>query len=358
MSARGLVLYLSIFALFVASCATTDHEFETIDIRKNTEFDKVIKIETIAEPVKPAKVEKPKRPKTKVKKSVKKKEEPKAKAPQKVSEKKDEAKSEPAPTKVVKPNLKKKSTRMPKLEDDEGFDGRRPLVDPVRVGEELVLGISYFAVEAGKLTMKVKPMVQVNGRKAYHYQYLIQTSSLFSMFYSVDDVAEAFVDYETLVPYSYEIHVDESKQKRETKTYFDWDKNVALMWDKKKQKGKPVEEKKVQWDILKYSQNVFSVAYYLRAFTLEVGKELKVRVAHEGKNIIMTAKVIRKEKIFTDIGAFDTFVVSPRFDIDGKFKPTGENYLWLTDDERKFIVKMESKIKIGSIMGKIQKIKK
>ena len=72
----------------------------------------------------------------------------------------------------------------------------------------------------------------------------------------------------------------------------------------------------------------------------------------------MTAQVLRRETIYTDAGKFKTFVVKPQFDIDGKFKPTGENYLWLTADERKFIVRLESKIKIGSIVGEVQKLKK
>lgn len=349
---------LSCFVLI--SCATADREFDKEVLAENKEFDKIIKIEQIEEEVKPeAEVEKesPEPPKKAASKKV---------APSKKSTVKKESK--PETKAVVKKEEKtvadkkseeaKTSKRLPPLEDDENFDGRRPLVEPFTVGEEIVLGISYFAVEAGKFTMQVKPMVQVNGRKSYHFKYLIKTSPLFAMFYSVDDVAETFVDYETLLPYSYEIHVDESKQVRETRTYFDHKQLKATMWDKKKRSGSPLEEKKIEWDILSYSQNVFSAAYYLRAFTLKVGKKLKVRVGHEGKNIIMTAEVLRKEKIYTDVGAFDTFVVKPSFDIDGKFKPTGENFLWLTADDRKFIVRLESKIKIGTIIGKIQKLKK
>ncbi|MCJ8277649.1 MAG: DUF3108 domain-containing protein [Bdellovibrionales bacterium] len=346
--------------LFVASCATSDKDFSTASVSKHEEFEKVVKIEKIEsekvdEPEKKEVVKKTskksakKTSKKSSKKPVKKK--TKASKEKKAAEKKVEKKPEIVKAPKIKPHL-------PKLEDGEGFNGRRPLVEPFRVGEEVVLGISYFAVEAGKFTMQVKPMVQVNGKKSYHFRYIIKTSPLFAMFYSVDDIAETFVDYEDWVPYSYEIHVDESKQKRETRTFFDHKKLKATMWDKKKRPNKPLEERKIDWDILKYSQNVFSSAYYLRTFTLKVGKKLKVRVGHEGKNIEMTAEVLRKEKIYTDVGAFDTFVVKPTFHIEGKFKPTGDNFLWLTADERKFIVRMESKIKIGTIVGEIQKLKK
>ena len=347
--------YLLIFiSMVLLSCASSDKAFDHEKVKDNKEFEQVVKIETIDPPKKTIKetTKKPSKASVAVKKTKSKK------IKNKKSSLKNKVSKIPA-KKVPKVTKKKKKTpRQPPLEDDEGFDGRRPLVQPYRVGEEIVLGVSYFAMEAGKFTMKVKPMVQVNGKKSYHFQYIIKSSPLFSMFYSVDDVAETFVDYETLLPHSYEIHVNESKQVRETRTFFDHKKGKATMWDRKQKKNKKVEKKKIEWDLLQYSQNVFSAAYYLRNFTLRVGKKLKVRVGHEGKNIEMTAEVIRRETIYTDAGKFDCFVVKPQFDIDGKFKPTGENYLWLTADERKFIVRLQSKIKIGSIVGEVQKLKK
>jgi hypothetical protein len=358
---------------------TSDKDFDHKNVEDTSEFEDIVKVENIEsdEPVansksSPESAKKKTAPSketkkvgnkaTSKKKEIKKKAEvvKKSKKQTKKAPKKAKSKPKPKKEKVVtqKEEKKYKGPRQPRLEDDEGFDGRRPKVMPYRVGEEIVLGVSYFAVEAGKFTMKVEPMKQVNGRKSYHFKYIIKSSPLFNLFYRVDDVAETFVDYETLLPYSYEIHVDESKQVRETRTFFDHENNTATMWDRKQRKGQDLEKKKITWDILPFSQNVFSVAYYLRTFTLKVGKEFKVRVAHEGKNIIMTAKVIRRETLYTDAGKFDTFVVKPKFNVEGKFKPTGENYLWLTADDRKFIVRLESKIKIGSIVGEVQKIKK
>ena len=244
------------------------------------------------------------------------------------------------------------------MEDSEGFNGRRPIVDPFRVGESITLRLSYFKVEAGRFTLSIKPMVEVNGRPSYHFHYRARSSKVFSLFYSVDDVAETYVDYETLVPHSYEIHINESKQVGETRSYFDWKKKKGYVWDKRKRSDRDLEEKKYEWDIFPFSQNVFSAAYYLRTFKLKVGKKLRVRVGHEGKNIVMTAEVIRKQKIRTRAGNFNTFVVKPTFKVDGIFKPTGENLLFLTDDDRKMIVRMESKIKIGTIVGEVEEIKR
>ncbi len=368
MKKSSLVLFL-----FISSCATSDKGFDHKKVSNIEEFSEVVKIETIEpevikEPLKETK--KIESTQTAKESSVKKtKESPqKSSETSKVSDKKSTQEPQQVSTVVKEADPKevideKKPPqkvfdlkRKPKIEDNENFNGRRPIVDPFRIGEEVVMAISYFAVEAGKFTMQIRPLVQLNGKKSYHFRYLIETSPLFNMFYKVDDVAETFVDYETLLPYSYEIHVNESKQVRETRTFFDHKKLKATMWDQKQKKNEPIEKKKIDWDLNEFSQNVFSAPYYLRNFTLEVGKKFKVHVGHEGKNILMTAEVLRKEKISTPVGSFNTFVVKPQFDVDGKFKPTGDNLLWLTDDDRKFIVRLESKIKIGAIRGEVQKI--
>lgn len=245
----------------------------------------------------------------------------------------------------------------PSLEDGEGFDGRRPLVDPFKENEKLSYSVTYFGAEGGKFTTTIGPFVQVNGKKAYQILYTARSSSVFSLFYTVDDRAETFIDYEALVPYSYTITARESKQVRDVKNYFNWQTMKVKHWDKKLKKGaKVAEEKNLVWDLVPYSQNVFSVPFYLRTFTFAVGKEFAVRVAHDGKNIIMRAKVLREEKVSTGAGKFDAWVVKPEFEINGVFKPVGDIFMWLKKDDSKILLKIESKIKIGTVAATLEKI--
>lgn len=248
--------------------------------------------------------------------------------------------------------------REPSLEDSEGFTGRRPNVDPFKVGERTTLEVSYFGVVAGDMSLEVKPFVEVGGRKSYRFHGNAQSTSVFAMFYAVDDNFDTFVDYETLVPSSYALSVKESKQLRETRSIFDWTKGVALFWDKKINAEKKVEEKRYEWEIPAYSQNIFSIAYYLRAFTLTPGKSLAMRLAHENENLIVTAQVIRKERITTPAGEFDAILVKPKIELNGHFKPVGDIFFWLSDDDRKFILRIESKIKIGKIVAVAKSIQR
>ncbi len=251
------------------------------------------------------------------------------------------------------PEIPVVTRRQPDLEDDEGFQGRRPIVDPFRVGEKVVHDVHYFRVSAGTLTMSLSPFVQVNGRKSYSFVFDIETSSLFSQFYSVKDRATVLMDYEELIPRVYTLNVKETGQLREARSFFDFDKGLATFWEKKYTKKNGHEERKESWEILPYSQNVFSAVHYMRLFQWDVGREISFRVADDKQNLVFKGKCLRREKLKTEVGEFTALVIKPEFTLQGKFKPVGENLIWISDDDRRFILRIESSIKIGTLVSEI-----
>jgi hypothetical protein len=250
---------------------------------------------------------------------------------------------------VVEPNLR----RLPEFENNVGFPpgSRRPYKDPFRVGEKVTLLVSYFKAKAGEMTLEIKPFVEVNGHKSYRWYTSLKTIGVFSSFYSVDDWSETMADFETLVPSVFNLNVRESSQLKQAKGYFDNQTLKARFYEKKYTEKKGQEEKRQEWITLPFSQNVFSAAFYMRTFTYEVGKEYGFNVADDEKNVMFKAKCLRKEKLETDAGTFDTIVIQPNFEINGVFKPMGEILFWLTDDDRKLLVRIESDIKIGTIIA-------
>lgn len=249
------------------------------------------------------------------------------------------------------------SGRQPELEDSEGFTGRRPNVDPFRVGEKLTFAISYFRVVAGTLELEVMPFVLVNGVKSYHFQIRIKSNDFFAKFYTVDDVADTYVEYETLRPFNHTIDIKESKQLASIRSVYDWKENKGSYWQKRiNDKGE--EKKEYHWDLAPYQQNVVSALFYVRNFALKVGKKLAFNVADEDKNVIFRGEVIKKEALSTDVGTLNTVVLRPQFEVAGIFKPMGEILIWFTDDDRKMVVRIESKIRIGTLVAKIKSIEK
>lgn len=342
---------LLVTALVLNSCTTSVLKFEKEEqLGKNAEFEQAVKIvkpeePPVSEPATAPVVQKAPEP---VKTPVKNK-----KAPVKTVVKAPVKEPVKLAEEVQVPDTPR---RQPEIEDDVDFNGRRPLKDPFRVGEEVVHNVHYFKVSAGELRMKVEPFVMVNNRKAYSFVMAITTSSLFSTFYSVDDRVETFVDYEDLVPRVFRLHVKESGQLREAKMLFDVEKNTATFWEKKVTKARGEEEKKQNWEILPFTQNVYSAIYYMRNFKWEIGKEYSFRVANDKENLIFSGKALRREVLETKLGPMNAIVVQPNFYLKGKFQPIGDNFIWLSDDDRKFVLRIESKIKIGTLISEVVSI--
>ncbi|MGE5086013.1 MAG: DUF3108 domain-containing protein [Bacillota bacterium] len=355
MNKRSHLGFIIAAFLLLTSCSTSFLKYEKEDqLKQIDEFDKAVKIE------KPSETPAPAAP-TAAGTSTATPTQSSAKETAKVSKASKtkaarEAKAK-AKTKTGKMAVATSLRRQPEIEDDAGFNGRRPLVDPFRVGEEVTHDVNYFKVSAGELHFRVNPFVTVNGRKAYNLGMAIKTSPLFSSFYSVEDNVDIFMDYETLTPTVYELHVKESGQLREAKMLFDNVKNIATFWEKKVTKEHGAEEKKQQWEIQAYAQNVYSAVFYMRMFQWEVGKEYAFHVANDNENLVFSGKALRKEILETKLGPMKAIVMQPNIVLKGKFKPIGENLIWLSDDEHKYILRIEAKIKIGTLVSEVVSIK-
>lgn len=253
------------------------------------------------------------------------------------------------------PISKTAERRPPEWEDTEGFEMRRPKVDPFRVGEKVTLEVNYFAITAGTLQLETLPFKNVNDHKAYHFRIRAKSNPSFAFIYTVEDLVESYMDYAELIPYNYVMQVNEKKSVGDTRAVFDWKQLKAKTWEKRiTEKGK--DEKNFEWAIEPFSQNVFTAPFYLRTFTLTPGKKIVVKVADRGKNLDMTALVEKRETISTAAGTFNTVVIKPTFKIGGAFEPVGDIRLWLTDDSQKLLVKLESKIKIGTIKAEATQV--
>lgn len=342
----------SLILLSLLACSSSSLKYEKAgDIKKIEEFDKAVEI--IKPGQQPAAA-----PAPTVGESAKEAVPAKEAKPAKKSAPKKAVVKTPTPKKSEPVAAKAPERRQPDIEDTVGFNsGRRPIADPFREGEEVVHDVHYFKVSAGNMKFKVEPFATVNGRKSYTFAIEIGTSSLFSSFYSVEDRAETFVDFEDLVPRAYQLHVKETNQLREAKMLFDVDKNTATFWERKVTKDDGEQEKKQHWDILPYSQNVYSVIFYMRNFAWEPGKEYSFRIANDNENLVFSGKALRREVLQTKLGPMKAIVVQPNIVLKGKFKPIGDNFIWLSDDDRKYILRIESKIKIGTLISEVVSIK-
>jgi len=248
------------------------------------------------------------------------------------------------------------AVRLPLIEGQEGFIGRRPIVDPFKPGEKVVYNVTYLGLTAGQMSLEVLPMVQVNGRKHYHFKGRIWTTPMFSSVYTVDDSISSMLDFESLTPTVYKLHVSESDMVKESRFYIDWKTLEAFFWEKKITKRDGERETKYSWKVEPFSQDVFSSLFYLRVFPWDIGMERAFPVADNQQNLIYKGKALRKEKIKILAGEFNSIVIEPKIELQGKFKPSGEIYIWLSDDEFRQILKIEARVALGSLRAEAIKV--
>ncbi len=87
-----------------------------------------------------------------------------------------------------------------------------------------------------------------------------------------------------------------------------------------------------------------------------VGRPVHVTIFDDEKVWNVEVQVLRKERVQTWAGTFNTIVIRPVMKSSGIFRRHGDIYIWLTDDARRMPVMLESKVKIGSIKAVLQKV--
>lgn len=249
--------------------------------------------------------------------------------------------------------------RQPDIEDDEGFNFlRRPQADPFRVGEKVVHSVSYFGTEAGRITLQTLPYLVVNNKKSYHFQIGLNTSYLFSKFYSVADTVDTFMDFENLIPHVFKLSVRETGKLMQSQGYFNHETLKANYWEKKYTEKNGQEDTKKAWDLLPFSQNAFSGIFYMRIFDWKIGKSYSFRVSDDEKNVIFKGTALAKEKLSTDAGDFNAIKIKADIVSRGALSSAGNIYFWVSDDHRKLILRIEAEIKIGKLVSEIVEIEK
>lgn len=230
---------------------------------------------------------------------------------------------------------------------------RAPVFHP---GDRVLLDITFFGATAGTLEMKVLPMKIVNERPAFHVQAIAQTTSVFSLFYRLNDVGETFVDQETIVPHKFTMKMDESLQNRDVIELYDHNKSKMYYWSNWHHKKKGHRQDSYELNLEPFTQDSISAFFYVRTLPLKVGDKYRFWLSTNGKTKHVQITVVRKEKLTTRVGEFDTVVIKPDVILDGVLQKAGDTFVWFSDDENRSILKIDAKIKVGSLIAYLREL--
>ncbi len=168
-----------------------------------------------------------------------------------------------------------------------------------------------------------------------------------SVFYTVDDRAESILSKKNTSSspgesINYRLRIREGRHRKDKEVIFDRGANKARYTDY-------MSNVKKEFAIPASVFDPLSGFYHLRSLRLFVGQSAYVTIFDSKKVWNVEVQVLKKERVTLPAGVFDTVVVKPLIKSEGIFYRKGDILIWLTDDAKHIPVKMQTKVKLGSI---------
>ncbi len=214
-----------------------------------------------------------------------------------------------------------------------------------QIGEKLTFKIKYGLITAGEATLEMDERTYKDTIDCFYIESLAKTNSFFDKIYKVRDKIESYWHKEKLVSYRFEKNLREgSYRQRRIHLYYP-EQNLSYYLKYARKQNKFIEKK---MDIPENTQDILSAFYWFRMQDLKVGDRITINVTADGFNYPADVIVHRREKIKTIFGKKECFVVEPVLEGEAIFKQTAKIFIWLTADEYKIPVRLQSKIIFGS----------
>lgn len=229
--------------------------------------------------------------------------------------------------------------------------------DPLfKVGERYVFDITYFGATAGELSLQIMPFKYIGDRKVFHIEAHARTSSVFSLFYRMNDTGESYIDADGLFSFKFQMKMDQSLLQRDLIELYDQKAHKLYYYSKMDHKTKGFHLDQYEAPIEPFTQDGLSAFYYLRTLPLEVGMVKEFPVVTNGKLRTVRVTVVRKEKLVTKAGDFEAFVIKPEVVLEGVMKTEGDSFIWISADEHRSLLKVDAKIKVGKVIAYLREM--
>lgn len=213
----------------------------------------------------------------------------------------------------------------------EAVDVAAAPVRPFGVGETLVYDVAVGGARVGQGQMQVTEWDTVGGTPTLHSVFTTKGGLLW---YKVDDRYESWFEPTTMVSHRFVQKINEGGYHKDRYTEIYPARGIFQQrgYEEMPSVARPLDDA--------------SFFYFIRTVPLEVGETYSFdRYYRPDKNPV-TIKVLRKERITVPAGTFNTIVIQPVIKSGGLFGDGGEAYIWLTDDDRRLMVQMKSKVKV------------
>ncbi len=227
--------------------------------------------------------------------------------------------------------------------------------DVFATGEQITYKLYYnwgmMWLPAGEVVFRVNELPS-----QYHVTVTGETYESYEWFYKVRDRYESYIDKETLLPQIHIKDIHEGGFKRYDRTTFDQVDHKAIS-ARGKTRDK-LEEEAIDFDGCMH--DLISIVYWARNLHYEdmsVDQEIPIKVMMDRRIYPLNVKYLGREekKKVRGVGYFDTQRFSPQLIAGEVFKEGDEMQIWVSNDENKLPVLIESPVVVGSVKAVLHK---
>lgn len=178
-----------------------------------------------------------------------------------------------------------------------------------------------------------------------------KTYSFFDIFFKVRDNIISISEQGNGEAIYYEKNLREGNYRQRRLHYYDRENEYCVYqrWNHKRK-----EFTTTNIPITKNTYDFLGAFYYVRGQDLAVGDTLQMTMSGDGITFDAEVIVHKRERLKTIFGNVHTLMIEPILVGETIFKNSGRIYIWITDDEFKIPVKMQSEVRFGSFVADLK----
>lgn len=215
---------------------------------------------------------------------------------------------------------------------------------PYQENEKLYFNINYGVITAGEATLEVIPS-HYNSIPCFMFKSTARTKPFFDSVFTVRDELKSTWDTQRQISLIFEKSSREGGYRGYNVQYAFPEKSTLLHRQYSFKKNKYTEH---SFALQPNAQDPLSAFYLVRSMDLKPGDETTVMICVDKKDFPAPVKVLRRETLDSIFGPLPCLVLEPVLTNVGVFQSTGRIFIWVTDDQYKIPLKLQSKVSIGS----------
>jgi len=218
--------------------------------------------------------------------------------------------------------------------------------------EQSYLNIYYLGMTVGKIMFTNKGKKLMNEKEVWHFHARFKSAPFYSNIYELDDTVDTYVTTDKFLSTRYSLIQRESKQDIDDLQLHDREQLKTFWFYKRKTSGS-TKEKKKEIFIPHFSIDPFSVLFFYQGLPLKNGDIYEIPVINKDKILLLKSVVEGRESIATALGEKKAIRVHATTKYTGQHLKSGDLFFWFSDDEKRTLLKVQAKIKIGSVTAEI-----